>query len=268
MEDNDKLVQLKQIIGRYTSAVIAFSGGVDSTFLAAVSAGVLGRKALLVTAHSSTYPKEEEEKAKEIATTLHLENRVIVSEETEIAGFVENPPDRCYYCKKELFAKITHIAKTEGYDVVFDGSNVDDLKDYRPGRKALAEQGIVSPLCEAGLTKQEIRSYSHDMGLPTWNKPAYACLASRFPYGENISVEKLQRVGETERRLREMGFTQFRARSHGDCVRLEFIEPEIERAWRERDQVAAACKQAGFAFVSIDTQGYRTGAMNEVLGRA
>lgn len=261
----DKLEDLKRIIGRHKSAVVAFSGGVDSTFLAWACASVLGDKVLLVTAQSSTYPASELDGAKQSAQALGCKHRIIVSEETDIPGFSDNPPNRCYYCKSELFSKIRDIARSEGYDVVFDGSNVDDTRDYRPGRQALAELGISSPMIEAKLTKDEIRAYSKLAGLPTATKPSFACLASRFPYGERITKVKLGRVGKAEESLRTMGFTQFRVRSHGDLARLEFIEQEIDKAWAGRRVIEDALKQAGFTFVAIDTKGYRTGAMNEAL---
>jgi pyridinium-3,5-biscarboxylic acid mononucleotide sulfurtransferase len=260
-----KLEQLEGIIKKYRSAVIAFSGGVDSTFLARVAGTALEKRVLLVTASSSTYPGSELEEAKALAKGLGLPHRVIVSEETEIAGFSENPPDRCYFCKRELFSKIAAIAKAEGYDAVFDGSNADDLKDYRPGRRALSELSVVSPLCEAGLTKEYIREASRALGLLTAEKPSYACLASRFPYGERITQDKLSRVGKAESSLRSLGFRQFRVRSHQDCARIEVAQAELEDAWRKRSRISEACKKAGFIFVAIDLEGYRTGAMNEAL---
>ena len=262
---DEKLARLNGILKKYCSAVIAFSGGVDSTFLASIAGEVLDKKVLLVTASSSTYPESELEAAKKQAEALGLQHRVIVSEETAIAGFTDNPPDRCYYCKQKLFSKIQAIAVSEGYAAVFDGSNADDLNDYRPGRKALRELGIVSPLCEAGFTKKEIRHFSAERGLPTADKPSYACLASRFPYGEEITADKLRRVGDAEIALRNLGFRQLRVRIHGDCARIEIAPQELARAWEMRLEISGACKKAGFVFVAIDTEGYRTGAMNEAL---
>jgi uncharacterized protein len=261
----DKLNQLDAIIGKYKSAVVAFYGGVDSTFLAWACKRVLGDKVLLVTARSSTYPESELDGAKQTAGQLEIKQRIIVSEEIDIPGFSDNPPHRCYYCKKELFSKITGIARAEGYDVVFDGSNLDDTKDYRPGRKALEELSIRSPLCEVKLTKEEIRELSGKAGLSTAQKPSFACLASRFPYGEHITKEKLDRVGKAEQVLHLMGFTQVRVRSHGDVARIEFTEGEMDKGWSERMVIEDALKQAGYVYVAIDTRGYRTGAMNEAL---
>jgi uncharacterized protein len=262
-----KLEHLKSIIGRYPSALIAFSGGVDSTFLASVAAEVLNKKVLLITASSSTYPISEQEEATKLAEQMGIPHRVIVSEETEIKGFADNTPHRCYYCKQELFSKLTTLAMQEGFAVVFDGSNADDLNDYRPGRKAVCDLGVVSPLCEAGLTKAEVRELSRERGLSTADKPSYACLASRFPYGENITREKLERVGRAEEEIKKIGFMQFRVRSHLDLARIEVTPAEIEKAWQMRAAIGDACKMAGFTFVAIDVQGYRTGAMNEALNR-
>lgn len=261
----EKLDQLKSAISRVSSAVIAFSGGVDSTFLAKVAGDVLKGNVLLVTASSGTYPKRELEWSIEIARQLNLPHRIIESEELEIAGFAENPINRCYYCKKELFAKIKTIASLERYQVVFEGSNADDLNDFRPGRIAINELGIVSPLLDAQLTKSEIRELSLTMGLPTAQKASFACLASRFPYGEKITREKLDRVGAAEEKICELGFRQFRVRSHGDLARIEFSFMDLDRAWNQRVVIKTICKKAGFTYVAIDLDGYRTGAMNEVL---
>jgi uncharacterized protein len=263
--NEEKLARLKNIIGEYRSAVVAFSGGVDSTFLARIAGEVLSGKILLVTATSSTYPGSELDDAKRLAMMLNLQHRIIESEELDIPGFSENSPQRCYYCKKTLFSHIREIAEKEGFDVVFDGANADDRNDYRPGGKAAMELGIRSPLAETGLSKKEIREISRTLGLPTASKPSLACLASRFPYGEDITKEKLDRVGQAEKTIRELGFTQLRVRSHGDLARIELTENEIETGWTNRVSLQAACKNAGFIFVAIDTQGYRTGAMNEVL---
>jgi uncharacterized protein len=262
---DEKITTLLTILRRYKSAVIAFSGGVDSTFLARVARDVYGDRLMLITATSSTYPYYELDEAKSLADLLGIKHRIIVSEEIEIPGYSDNPPDRCYYCKSELFGKIKFIAGQEGYEAVFDGSNADDLKDYRPGMKAKKEKGVISPLADAGFTKDEIRRHSAGYNLPTATKQSYACLASRFPYGEKITIEKLDRVGAAEFEIRKLGFTQFRIRSHENLARLEFIPSEMGRAWEIREQLSGICRRSGFIYTSIDLSGYRTGSMNEAL---
>jgi uncharacterized protein len=261
----EKLILLKTRLQEYESAVIAFSGGVDSTFLARVARDIYAGRLLLITATSSTYPFYELEEAKSLAALLEINHRVIVSEELEIPGYSDNPPDRCYYCKNELFTKVRYIAGQEGYAVVFDGSNADDLKDFRPGMRAKQEMGVISPLADAGFSKNDIRYFSLKFDLPTATKQSYACLASRFPYGEKITKEKLDRVGKAEFEVRALGFTQFRIRSHEDLARLEFIEAELDHAWQKRSELSEICKKSGFRYITIDLTGYRTGSMNEVL---
>jgi pyridinium-3,5-biscarboxylic acid mononucleotide sulfurtransferase len=260
-----KIECLTGIIKTYKSALVAYSGGVDSVFLARVAGEALKGNILLVTATSSTYPAAELDDSKRIAAMLELPQRIIESEELDIPGFSENSPLRCYFCKKTLFSHIRGIAEREGFSVVFDGANADDRNDYRPGARAAKELGIRSPLAEAGLTKNEIRECSRELGLPTAEKPSLACLASRFPYGEPITKKKLNRVDEAEKALRDLGFTQLRVRSHGDLARIELVESEIESGWKRRAALQSACINAGFIHVAIDTRGYRTGAMNEGL---
>ncbi|KPL16093.1 MAG: hypothetical protein AMS26_05915 [Bacteroides sp. SM23_62] len=261
----NKLDELRSMLTRYNSAVIAFSGGVDSTLLARVARDSINGNLLLVTATSSTYPFYELDDAKKIAAFLKIKHRIIVSEEIEIPGFSNNPPDRCYYCKSELFAKIRYIAEQENYDVVFDGSNADDLNDFRPGIKALKEKGILSPLVEAGLNKEEIRELSRKFNLPTAEKPAYACLASRFPYGEKITRKKLDRVALAEKEIRNLGFKTFRVRSHENLARLEFDRDEMDRAWGARNKLRSVCEKAGFLFITMDLKDFKSGSMNIVL---
>jgi uncharacterized protein len=261
----DKLSILKDSLKKYKSAVIAFSGGVDSTFLARVAKDVFGDKLLLITATSSTYPFYELKEAKSLALLLGIEHRMIVSEEIDIPGYADNPPDRCYYCKSELFGKIKYIATKEGFETVFDGSNADDLKDFRPGMKAKQEKGVISPLAVSGFSKSDIRNYSAQMNLPTATKQSYACLASRFPYGEKITKLKLDRLATAEFEVRNLGFSQFRIRSHENLARFEFIPAEMDKAWSLKDKLTEICSKTGFNYITIDLKGYRTGSMNEVL---
>ncbi|MFA5820034.1 MAG: ATP-dependent sacrificial sulfur transferase LarE [Bacteroidales bacterium] len=261
----EKLEILKARLEDYKSAVIAFSGGVDSTFLARVAKDVFGENLLLITATSSTYPFYELEEAKSLALLLGIKHKIIVSEEIDIPGYSDNPPDRCYYCKSELFGKIKYIASEEGYEAIFDGSNADDLKDFRPGMKAKQEKGVISPLAETGFTKADIRYFSGKFNLPTATKQSYACLASRFPYGEKITKVKLDRLAIAEFEVRNLGFSQFRIRSHENLARFEFIPSEMDKAWGIKDKLAEICHRSGFNYITIDLKGYRTGSMNEVL---
>lgn len=261
----EKLNLLKEKLRKYKSAVIAFSGGVDSTFLARIAKDVYGDNLLLITATSSTYPFYELDEAKSLAILLGIKHKIIISEEIDIPGYSDNPPDRCYYCKSELFGKIRYIASGEGYEAVLDGSNADDLKDFRPGMKAKQEKGVISPLADTGFTKSDIRYFSGKLNLPTATKQSYACLASRFPYGEKITKVKLDRLAMAEFEIRKLGFSQFRIRSHENLARFEFIPSEMDKAWEVRDKLAEICHKFGFNYVTIDLIGYRTGSMNEVL---
>jgi len=260
----DKYQRLREIIEEMGGCVIAFSGGVDSTFLFAVAVDILAGRALAVTATSATYPERELREARELATLIGGRHRVIVSGELDIPEFKENPRDRCYYCKKELFGKLREIADREGLPHLLDGTNLDDRNDHRPGRRAAAELGVRSPLEEAGLTKDDIRNLSRVMKLSTWNKPAFACLSSRFPYGTAITAERVRQVGRAEDGLFSLGFRTLRVRYHGDVARLELGEEEYAAATGPlRDRVIRCVKEAGFTYVAVDLQGYRTGSMNE-----
>jgi len=265
----DKTDKLKTLLADMGGCVIGFSGGVDSTLLFALAAEVLGKRALAVTATSETYPERERREAEALATRIGGRHRVVVSEELDIPEFQDNPPNRCYYCKHELFGKLRAIADQEGLPHVLDGTNVDDRGDHRPGRQAAAEIGVRSPLEEAGFTKEDIRRLSRAMGLPTWDKPAFACLSSRFPYGTAITAERVRRVGQAEESLRELGFRILRVRYHDSVARVELGAEEFAQAVGPlRDEVGRRVRAAGFTYVAVDLQGYRTGSMNEGLSAA
>lgn len=266
----DKYRKLCGILEEMGEVVLAFSAGVDSTFLLSVAREVLGKRVLAVTAVSPTYTAEEREKAAEIVESLDARHRFISSEELSNPEFARNPPERCFHCKTELFTRLRRIADAENVSFVLDASNVDDCSDYRPGRTAAQKLGVRSPLVEAGMTKQDIRHLSRRRGLPTWDAPAGACLASRFPYGEAITIEKLNRVELSESYLRRCGFPEVRVRSHGDMARIEVDRESISKivASDLRRQVSARLKEIGFAYVTLDLDGYRTGSMNEMLARS
>ncbi|HHV18039.1 MAG TPA: ATP-dependent sacrificial sulfur transferase LarE [Thermoanaerobacterales bacterium] len=263
-----KLDNLKQRIVELKRVVVAFSGGVDSTFLLKICLDALGRDHVLaVTAHSEAISEKEFMESQGLANLLNAKQIIIQSEELNIPGISDNPPERCYFCKRELFNKFIAVARDEGYYFVVEGSNFSDAEDFRPGMVAIQELGIISPLKEVGLTKDEIRKASKEMGLPTWNKPSYACLFSRFPYGEKITREKLKRVSQAEDFLRDLGFYQFRVRSHGDLARIEVLPEEIKRFFEQslRDTITKALRKLGFTYITLDMAGYRTGSMNEEL---
>lgn len=245
--------------------VVAFSGGVDSTLLLAACRVALGDRVLAVTALSETYPREEALAAERLAALLGVSHRVVESEELDLPEFRANPPDRCYYCKRELFSRLRRLALQVGMDHVCDGTNLDDRHDHRPGSRAAAELGVRSPLQEAGLGKTDIRALSRWLGLPTWDKPAYACLSSRFPYGTAITRERVARIGQAETELRALGLAQLRLRHHGDVGRLEVPPEDFERLMKAgtREAAAAIIKAAGFTYAAFDLEGYRTGSMNE-----
>lgn len=271
MADNDALHEkhrkLKEYLSGLGSVAVAFSSGVDSTFLLRTAHEVLGDDVIALTARSCSFPGRELKEAEEFCKSEGIRHIIIESEELAIDGFKQNPKNRCYLCKKELFSKMVQTAEEEGIKYVAEGSNLDDNGDYRPGLKAIAELGIKSPLREAGLTKDDIRALSKEMGLKTWDKPSFACLASRFVYGETITEEKLAMVDKAEQLLLDLGFRQVRVRIHGDIARIEILPAEFAKLMEDavRDKVNSTLKNLGFSYVAMDLEGYRSGSMNEAF---
>jgi len=262
-----KVQHLQQILKDLRSCAIAYSGGVDSTFLSKVAYDVLGKSAVAITAVSLTYPRRELEDAKRFAQSIGIPHLIILSEELDIDRFSDNPPDRCYYCKKELFRKIQQVAQEHHLSVAIDGSNADDLGDYRPGERALQELHIRSPLKEAGLTKQEIRALSKSMKLESYDKPSFACLASRFPYGVRITKERLRQVEAAEEVLFSLGIKQCRVRYHDHIARIEVGGDELPLILANTSKIIKQFKTLGFTYITLDLEGYRTGSLNEVLDK-
>lgn len=259
-----KLDSLKHILSEMESAVIAFSGGVDSTFLLNVAHEVLGERCLAIIGSSETMPTLDYDLALDEVKKLGVNYLVIKTEELSNEEFVANPKNRCFHCKNELFSKLLNIAREKNFNWVVDGSNADDLKDYRPGLQAARKLGVRSPLQEAGLSKDEIRHFSQSMGLKTWNKPSSPCLSSRFPYGEEITLEKLQRVEKAEAFLRELGFNTLRVRLHDKIARLEIPKEEFPRIIEvESEVIVKKLKELGFLYVTLDLEGFRSGSLNE-----
>lgn len=265
MPSAEKYDALLDLLASLESVLVAYSGGVDSTLLAFAAHAVLGERCCAVLATSDTYPEHEAAGARLLAR--HLGFRLLEVETCELAdpNFTANNVDRCYHCKTELFGLLLSVAEVQGLAHVADGSNFDDLSDYRPGRKAGSELHVVSPLAEVGLTKPEIRELARELGLPNWDKPSMACFASRFPYGERITDGGLARVSAAEQALRELGIAQFRVRAHGPVARIEIAPDELQAAWALRERIASEVRRAGFAYAALDLDGYRTGSMNEVL---
>lgn len=263
-------LQLTQIIESMGSLVVAFSGGIDSSLIAKVAHDSLGNRAIAVTATSPAYPLYEIEEAKKIASAIGIRHILIESNELDIAEFARNNTDRCYHCKMELFDKLKSIADELHIDHIACGTTIDDLSDYRPGMEAAKRLGVRSPLVEAGLTKTMVREISKMLGLPNWDKPSFACLSSRFPYGTEITGDRLSQVGMCETYLRQLGFKQFRVRYHGEVARIEISVDELKHFMEDpslREKIVKKFKEFGFTYVTMDLEGYRTGSMNEVLIR-
>jgi uncharacterized protein len=260
----NKAERLLDIIAEKKSVLVAFSGGVDSSVLLAAAVEAVCGRVLAVTASSPIHPGFELEIARDIASALGVEHRVIRTTEMNEPVFTANPTDRCYHCKKALFTEMKDLARSQGLGAVLDGSTVTDLSDFRPGEKALAELGILSPLRQADLAKPEVRALGKAVGLPVWDRPQAACLASRFPYGTEITREALARVERMEQGLRHLGFRQVRARYHGDLLRIEVEKPDIEKAARPemRDKIVQMARREGFRFVTLDLMGFRSGVFN------
>ena len=267
---SEKTGALKRLLSRHGSAVVAYSGGVDSTFLLKAAKDALDGRVAAVTVCSRLVPDRELDAAKAFCLAENIRHETIGIDELSIPGFRENPPDRCYICKLKIFGEIKSFAHCNGYDAVLEGSNADDDADYRPGRRAIAELGISSPLHDAGLSKEEIRKLSRESGLPSWNRQSFSCLATRFPYGESITAWKLERVAKAEQFLLDTvaGLSQVRVRSHGDLARIEIPSGSSARILALREKILSAFIHFGFRFVSLDLAGYRTGSMNATLPRS
>ncbi len=260
-----KLRRLREILGEMPSVLVCFSGGVDSAFVLKVAHDVIGDRALGMTALSPALPESEREEATALARELGLPHVAVSSQEIDDPNYAANPTNRCYFCKSELYRVARREAERRGIAVVANGTNLDDLGDYRPGLDAADEGAVRSPLLEAGFTKADVRRCAKEVGLRVWDKPAAACLASRIPYGTAVTSPRLRQIDAAERGVRALGLRQVRVRYHGELARVEVAQEEIERAFALRREVSAACKAAGFAFATLDLDGYRVGSHNEVV---
>ena len=262
----DRLVEL---LRELDSVVVAFSGGVDSTLLARAAKDALGERAVLVTADSETYPASELDEARRLGALLDMRHLVVRTEELQNPEYARNPVNRCFFCKEELFARLAPLAEREGCRALVYGANMDDLGDHRPGMQAARERGVRAPLIEAELWKEEIRTLSRELGLPTWDKPSFACLSSRFQYGDRITAEKLRQVDAAEAFVRSLGFRQFRVRHHDRLARIEVSHDEIARLWEDgrREAIVKRLRELGYVYVAVDLAGFQSGSANLLLKR-
>jgi len=259
--------RLREIFRELDSVIVAYSGGVDSSYVAYVANAELGPRAVCITGQSASLPEYQRAEIDDVVKRFGFQHEIIKTEELENPGYRANNPDRCFFCKDELYAKLESVARTRGIGSIVDGSTVDDLGDYRPGRRAASQHAVRSPLIEAGLTKDEVRELSRRATLPTWDKPASPCLSSRIAYGTTVTIERLSKVDRGEEILREFGFREFRVRHHDQLVRIEIAPAEMDRVLRKDliDELAKRFRELGFKYVTLDLEGFRSGSMNEVL---